>query len=154
MSKWTKTGRRLALVGAIAAVAFVLLTAYGLGVFRPAAPKETVTSADWTICDETTCNGLGWFGPSVFSYTNSHGFPMQIGLGAKFTVTWSFQNNDSVNHTIFAAVLGSPFLLNSTDPTLPCPVLAHADSAHLELTIVAPSDAGASLVLDVTVHVM
>lgn len=152
MTRRARMRRRTLGLIAVAAIAAVLLLALGVFLLRLPSAVETVTVVQWTIQQGTTSQGKGWFGPSEFNFTEAKGFPMTVAPGGQVTVDWSFQNNDSVSHTIYAVCAGAPFGVPGTSPPLPTLVLAGADNAALEVTVPAPSDAGASLVLDLTVY--
>jgi len=140
---------------AVAVFIVILLALLALGVLVfPSAGSQTVevTGVQWTIVQGTTSNGIGWFGPSTFNYTQVDGYPINVTVGHTVGIPWSFSNYDVVNRTIIGVVVGSPFVFVGSSPAFPVSVPSGTDDAFLSVTVRVPDQGGASLEIYLTVY--
>ncbi len=146
-------------VAAAAAVLVVLLLLISIGVLvlpgTPAPAPVSVNSAQFTILQGTNASGNGWFGPSSFSYTGVvNGYPFKVAPGATFTVSVTWTNYDDNPHTLYSISVAAPFAFSKSSPSLPATLYALEDDAFMQIYVVAPNSAGASLTLFVTVNAL
>lgn len=150
---WTRP-RIVGLIVIAVIAAILVAVSFGLGWISLPSGQETISSVHWTVEQGSTSQGSGWFGPSEFNFSAANGYPRSVPSGGQFTVTWSFENFDSTNHTVYAIFAGAPFSIVTIHPTLPLAIPGGTDSAVIELTIGSPTGAGSSWVLDLTVDAL
>jgi hypothetical protein len=157
-----KIRRRTVWTIAVAVVATVLvilliLIAAGALVVPGAAPPSpvTVTSVQYTILQGTNASGNGWFGPNVVTYSGpANGFPVKLSPGAQFTEWFTIINFDSSPHTVYSVAVQAPFTFVQSSPGLPQTLKALQDDADLEIFLTAPSTAGATGTLFITIDAL
>jgi hypothetical protein len=140
----------------VLAVLLILIAAGVLVLPGTAAPTPvSVISVQFTILQGTNSSGNPWFGPSMFSYTGlANGYPFSVAPGGGFSVPVTFENYDDAPHTLYSIDVQSPFLFAGSSPTLPQTLRALQDDAYLLIYVTAPSTAGASLTLFVTINAL
>jgi hypothetical protein len=83
-----------------------------------------------------------WFGNSTVSITGTeNGYPLSVSPGGSFSVGLVLTNEDTVNHTISAVTVQSPFVLQKTSFHIPA-VIPPGNDVDLGLTLTAPATAG------------
>jgi hypothetical protein len=143
-------------IGAVSALVIALLVLIAVGyLVLPSTPskKVTITGVEWTVVQGTTTGGLGWFGPSQFNYSGADGYPVNVTVGGTITIPWSFSTYDTVNHTIYSVVAGSPFAFVQSRPGIPTVIPGGSDDVFLEFVVRAPDTGGFSGELSLTVNV-
>ncbi|MGI0155251.1 MAG: hypothetical protein ACREDE_03860 [Thermoplasmata archaeon] len=116
------------------------------------APVQ-VSSVQFTLVQGTNASGNPWFGPSPVIYQGiQNGYPYSISPGKSFTVPLVLENFDTQSHTIYSISAAAPFTFTGSDPAAPVLVPAGTDDALLQLTFTAPSSAGSTLTLFVTIN--
>jgi hypothetical protein len=84
--------------------------------------------------------------PATGGYLASEPCPntgcVNVTPGSEFTYELQLINNGTVYHTVSEVILGSPFTLVSTSPTLPVKLKPDAHPTDIVLTVDAPSTAG------------
>jgi len=156
MRRWNR--RRVlnvaVVIAAVVVALIVLLIVLGYLVL-PTSPSGEVTlyGVHWEVQQGTTSGGQGWFGPSQFNYSFSEGYPVEVTPGGTVSIPWAFSNYDAVNHTVLTILVGAPYTLVGTSPSLPAVVPSGTDDAFLSVTVQAPSSPGlnTTLVLEVEV---
>jgi hypothetical protein len=159
-------------VFAAAAVVIVLVALIGLGylVLPKSTPAPiTITATQYTILEGTKVTAMGywfWFANSSGNYTDGtcanqactvsypgvNGYPTTEAPGSTFYVPWVMWNQDSVAHNVTSVLVGPPFTYVRTDPAPPVAVPAGYDDADFKFFITAPSNAGASVALSITIQ--
>jgi hypothetical protein len=159
-------------VFAAAAVVIVLVAMIGLGylVLPKSTPAPiTITSTQYTILEGTKVSGAGywfWFANSSGNYTDGtcagqtctlsfpgvNGYPTTEAPGTTFYVVWLMWNQDTVAHNVTSVLVGAPFTYLRTSPPPPVAIPAGNDEANFQFFITAPSDAGASVALSITIQ--
>ncbi|MGC2035828.1 MAG: hypothetical protein WA761_10360 [Thermoplasmata archaeon] len=129
----------IAIVFAVVIVIIVVALVVS-GAFAPkssaASDAVSITSISLTIDYLGTTNG--YFGSSL----NCENCPLSWGpTSSDHPLTVTFSNSDTVNHTITAASVTSPFSLVSTSPSLPYSVLA-GQTLNITFSIETPGSAG------------
>jgi hypothetical protein len=139
----------------VTAVLITLLVLIGLGYLTlpKAAPNQiTISEVNWTILQGTTSGGMGWFGPSNFTYGHNAGYPRTQTTGTSFGLPWTPQNFDSTSHTVYSVSVGNAgWAVLSSHPALPDSLPPGDDSGEFQFTISVPSGATGTIVLDVTI---
>jgi hypothetical protein len=134
-------------VVAVAAVAVGLVANYELT--STSLAQVTVTGGTVHIEEGTTPSGAGWIGPTPQNYSGEeNGYPKSFAAGSTFTVSVRLLNVDDHDHSLDLVSVRAPFVLVSTDPSVPTSLPAGYD-ASLLLTLRAPSSEG-SYSFDVT----
>lgn len=146
-------------VAAAATVLVVLLILIAAGTLTlPGASGPapvSVSSVQITLLQGTNASGNGWFGPSTITYAGlGSGYPYQVPPGSSFSVPVTLQNYDSTAHTLYSVAVGAPFSFSSSSPALPATLRALQDDALLEISVTAPSTAGASGTLFITINAL
>jgi len=145
-------------VAVVAAVLVTLLVLIAMGtlVLPGSTPAPvTVNAVQFTLLQGTNASGQGWFGPDTFVYTGAvNGYPFHVTPGATFSVPVEWQNFDGSPHTIYSISAAAPFTFVSTSPSLPATLAAYQDDAFMQIYVTAPSSAGATLTLDLTVNAL
>jgi len=150
--------RLLSLAILAATVAVVMLVALiGLGYLRlpqPTTAPISITGTQYTILEGRNSSGGYWFGPSTLDYPGVNGYPTSVSPGATFGLPIVLWNHDSLNHTVYSVLVGSPFTLVRIVPSIPIVVPAGYDDANFEFWVTAPSDPGASFVVTITINAL
>jgi hypothetical protein len=144
-------------IGALVIVALLILIAVGVLVLPGTAPPApvNVSSVQFTLLQGTNASGYPWFGPYTFTYTGlANGYPFSAPPGGTFTIPVILENYDNATHTIYDVTVGGPFTLKGTSPALPLTSPALDDNIILNLTVVAPSNPGATLTMFVTINLL
>lgn len=142
---------------AAATLVVVLLGLIGAGylILPQTTPSPiTIVGTQYTILEERNSSGGFWFGPDTLSYPGVNGYPTSVPPGSSFGVPIVLWNHDNASHTIYSVSVQPPFRFGGSDPPVPIPVPAGEDDANFVFTIYAPSDAGASLNLSITINAL
>jgi hypothetical protein len=157
------------LAGAVVVVLLVALIGLGYLVLPQSSPAPiTIASTEYTILEGTKASGgyWFWFANSSGNYTDGNcanfqcsvsypgvnGYPTTIAPGSTFYLPWVLWNKDTVAHNVTSVVIGPPFSLVKTVPPVPVSVPAGYDDANFEFWLTAPSEAGASLAITITIQ--
>jgi hypothetical protein len=116
----------------------VALAASGAFAPKTTAPSDVVSITSISLTIDYLGSTNGYFGPSL----NCEDCPLSWGpTSSDHPLTVTFSNSDTVNHTITAASVTSPFSLVSTSPSLPYPVPA-GQTLNITFSIETPGTAG------------
>jgi len=168
MPRVPRTVVRRAISIAIVAVAIfvVVLLALILGgvlVLPGHSPSPvTIRYVRLVVLEGNTSSGVPWFGPGTQSINFTLGFPIQVGPGDTYSITWSsFLNFDPVAHTFREVtwnttppISGSLITKATTLPALPDLVAANADDQNIEIYLTAPYTPGATYAVTVVLNAL
>jgi hypothetical protein len=142
----------------VTAVLVALLVLIGLGYLtlpKSSPASVTVSEIEWTILQGNTSHGMGWFGPSTFTYSNNAGFPRTETVGQSFELPWSPENFDTVDHFVYTVSLGNAgYCFDKVFPALPHAVAPGDDGGSFEFAISIPSSASGTVAIALTVNAL
>jgi hypothetical protein len=145
-------------VAVAAAVLVVLLVFIALGIL--VLPTSTpapvsVNATQVTVLQGTNSGGAPWLGPSPFTISGAvNGYPIKVAPGATFWISVEWNNNYSSSTTIYSITAASPFVYAQSSPALPATLAAGQDDAFMQIYVTAPSTAGVTLTLFLTINTL